>query len=334
MNDEQHIQAQLFQQIKERIPDNYSIVHEISELLNISYDSTYRRLRNEKAITLEEAFQLCKKFRISLDELASSNSNFLSFQCFQVEPENFIGLKWLDRILEDLKYIVQQDRKEMVYAAKDPPIFQYFQFPEIAAFKMFFWEKTLFHFYDDEKKKFKIGHIQDDIKEKCLKIAQYSNQIPTTEIWNEDTFRILIRQIEYYWVSGYFESKEDLELLLEKIEIWLAHNQKQAEYGMKFPYDAPNQGIENSYKLYENEIVINDNTIHITTNRSESVYLTFNVLGLLHSSNSTFCTSISKFQKALMSKSNLISQVGDKERNRFFNKLNDCIYEFKKNFEV
>lgn len=334
MNDEQNIQALLFDKIKKKIPDNYSIVHEISELLNISYDSTYRRLRNEKSITLEEALCLSKKFNISLDELVNSNSNFLSFRCFQVEPENFIGLKWLDRILEDLKYIVQQDRKDMIYAAKDPPIFQYFQFPEIAAFKMFFWEKTLFHFFDDEKKKFKVGHIQDGIKEKCLKISQHSNQIPTTEIWNEDTFRILIRQIEYYWVSGYFDSKEDLKLLLEKIEIWLAHNQKQAEYGMKFPYDSPSQGMENSYTLYENEIVINDNTIHITTNGLESVYLTFNVLGLLHSTNPVFCSSISKFHKALMSKSNLISQVGDKERNRFFNKLNDCIFQFKKTFDI
>ena len=42
------IQKEFFKQIRVKLLPNISFVHDISELLGISYDSAYRRIRGEK----------------------------------------------------------------------------------------------------------------------------------------------------------------------------------------------------------------------------------------------------------------------------------------------
>ncbi len=330
MVDFSEIQTSFFEQVKKKLNSNLSLVHEVSETLGISYDSAYRRLRGEKKLYLDEAFKLSKHFDIPLHELFQTNNNSLVFKAFHVEPGKFNSISWLDFILSNIQKVSLAPEKQIIYSAKDPPIFQYLQFPEIVSFKLFFWEKTLFYSQNLINKKYSARAINEDVKKRCSLITSLSLKIPTTEIWNEDTFRILMRQIEYYWISGYFDSKEDIEILLDKIEKWLIHNQKEAELGFRFIHDSSPKGIEGSYILYENEIIINDNTILISIGNKCYTYFTYNVLGLLCSDNKEFCDEVSSFHKTIMSKSNLISSVGEKERNRFFNKLHRNIELFRK----
>ena len=65
---ENDIQNQLFNQIKDRLPENLSLVDEIADLLEISNDSAYRRIRGDKALEFEELGKLAKHFKISLDD--------------------------------------------------------------------------------------------------------------------------------------------------------------------------------------------------------------------------------------------------------------------------
>jgi hypothetical protein len=228
---------------------------------------------------------------------------------------------WLTRINDDIRIIHGAKEKEIIYAAKDPPIFHYFHFPEIAAFKFFFWEKTIFDFPEYENKLFRIDDTNPEIVEIGNSILRYALKIPTIEIWNEDTFIMLMKQIEYYWVSGYFAKKDDMANLLDKLEKWLKHIRKQADCGFKFLYGNPADGIENSFSMYENEVVLNDNSIYVKVGEHQASYLTYNVISLLVSRDASFCGNIEKYMRQLIRKSNLISVSNEKERNRFFNKL-------------
>nr|WP_319398313.1 helix-turn-helix transcriptional regulator [uncultured Carboxylicivirga sp.] len=328
------IQTKLFDLIREKIANNLSLAQEVAEILGISNDSAYRRIRGEKTLSLDEASQLCSYYNCSMDQFIAQQSSFLTFRQLDVAPGNFDKNKWLDFIYNNLLKINSVARKHILYLAKDPPIFQYFQFPEIASFKFFFWEKTIFNVNIKEGDKFTLSVIDNEIIEKCKKIATIVLKIPTTELWNEDTFRILLRQIEYYWISGYFASKEDLEKLINSIERWLNHNQKQAELGMKFLEGHPDHGIADTYTLYENEIILNDNTIFITTDDVQRVFITYNILGVLINDDAEFCQSVSSLHQTLISKSNMISKVGEKERNRFFNKLTGAIHHFKSSYQL
>ena len=326
-------QKTLFEQIRERLPTDASFVHEIAELLSISYDSAYRRIRGEKALDIQDLYILADSYSLSIDTLFRRHGNKIVFDYFTLEPDK-LGLKeWLGLILSDTKKISQASEKKIIYAAKDPPVFHNFLIPELAAFKIFFWQKTLCHFPEFKDKKLRLDEADMEIIDMGRQLLSVSNKIPTIEIWNEDTFNITLRQIEYYKVSGYFEKEDDILNLCDKLEKWVNHIRKQAEYGYKFLYGEPAEGIENTFSMYENEVVLNDNTILVKSDASTTVYLTFNTLSLLITQSPAFCKNVDNYFNKLITKSHLISVSGAKERNRFFNKLLHIIEEFKKRME-
>jgi hypothetical protein len=334
MSQELTLQQILFQQIKTRMPENLSFVHEVAEMLEISYDSAYRRIRGEKELSMEELYKLSQRFEFSLDALLGIRAGNVVFRKFSLTPRQYYIKDWLMTIREDIRQIHQAREKEIIYAAKDPPIFHYFHFPEIAAFKFFFWEKTIFDFPEYEDKKFRLDDIHPEIVEIGNDIIRSAIKVPTIEIWNEDTFRIFMRQIEYYWISGYFEKRDDMLNLVDKMEKWVRHIQKQAELGFKFGYGQPQEGIPNSFMMYENEVVLNDNTIFVRMGEIMATYLTFNQISLLVTRDPSFCSSIENYMRGLMKKANLISVSGEKERNRFFNKLLNTIEKTRRDLDL
>ena len=71
-------QQSFFQHIKSLLPAHLSLIDVIAEVLNITNDSVFRRVRGEKPITLDEAAKLAKHFKISLDRfLHLRNDSFL-----------------------------------------------------------------------------------------------------------------------------------------------------------------------------------------------------------------------------------------------------------------
>jgi len=330
MNQIATIQAEIFKKIKSKLPPNLSLVFEITDVLGVSQDSAYRRIRGEKPLTVEELFKLRDHFEISLDQFGGEDSGIVNFKCSAIGAKTFKVSSWLEKVYNDLHQINALQNREIIYAAKDPPLFHYFQLPEIAAFKVFFWEKTLFQFPEYEEKMFCLDEISNETLQKGRKTLALAAKLPTTEIWNEQTFKILLSQIEFYWVSGFFSNNDDFFNILDKAEKWIHHIQKEAEYGFKYLYGTQPEGIENNFQLYVNEVVLNDNTILVRTNLGYSAYLTFNVLSLLHTTNHTFCLELDRYFKGILRKSNKISVSGAKERNRFFNEQLHALQKLKR----
>lgn len=323
------IQKAIFEEVRAKLPQNVSFVHEIADLLLVSYDSAYRRIRGEKIISLEELYKLSQRYDISIDAYFEIRSGKIAFDILTVDQDDSCIKDWLQKLYDDIKVILQAPEKWMIYAAKDAPFFHFFQIPEIAAFKVFFWQKTLFQFSDYQHKKFSLAEYDDEIHSIGQKLLIASTKIPITEIWNEDTFRIFLRQIEYYWVAGLFTYENEVWLLCDKLVEWIRHIQLQAEYGYKYLYGQEPHGVEDSFRLYENEVVLNDDSILVDINGHKATYLTFNVASLLMTRDQDFCTCIEKHMRGLIRKSILISSSAAKERHRFFNKLIDQIYRFR-----
>ncbi len=67
--DAKQIQTELFRIIRTRVNDQLPLADTIAQVLGISTDSAYRRIRGEKEIGLEELSLLSTHFQISLDQL-------------------------------------------------------------------------------------------------------------------------------------------------------------------------------------------------------------------------------------------------------------------------
>jgi hypothetical protein len=161
----------------------------------------------------------------------------------------------------------------------------------------------------------------------------YYIRIPTVEIWSEATIASILNQIEYCYVSGFFTCTDDVFRLCSVMDSWLDHVQHQAECGFQFRLGATPEGVENSYRLFNNEVLVSDNTILINMDGQKTSYFTYNVISQLVTTNPVFCDQVEKNLRNLMQKSTLISTTSAKERNRFFNTLHDKVALLKTRIE-
>mgnify|MGYP001252727177 CR=1 FL=1 len=328
MNQGQTVQEILFQSIRSKLPANLSFVHELSELLSISYDSAYRRIRGEKELSLEELKAICLHFEVSVDALFNLKSDHVIFNSMAIGENGFDIEKWLKSILLAIKQIQLAHEKEIIYAAKDIPVFYYFEFPDIAAFKIFFWNKTLIPASGYETRKL-ILEVPEDIYETGRQMLLSYVKIPTIEIWSEETISSVLRQIEYCFVAGFFARTEDVYKLCDVLDTWLNHVQSQAELGFQYMLGRPPEGVENSFRLYQNEVLVTDNTILVQMDGQKVCYNTYNVINQLITTNPVFCNQVENSLRNLMKNSTMISGTSAKERHRFFNILHEKVKALK-----
>jgi len=315
------LQKHFFQFLKSKIPDHVSFVEEIADLLEISTDSSYRRIRGEKPISFEEIQKLCRKFQISIDQILSLDTNSTVFYGQWLNSENFDFEKYLKDMHLQLATILGADSKIMYYEAKDIPPFHHFQFTELANFKYFFWMKTILSYPDFSKTHYEESNLKEPITKTGSEIIKTYIKIPSVEIWSDETINSTIHQIEFYKDSGIFRKKESIEVIYRDLLSLVNHIEQQAETGVKFLHGQSPNGNEENFNLYFNEVFLGHNTILVDAGISKTVFINHGVLNYMITRDKNFCDATKKSFDNTMRKSSLISNVNEKERHRFFDLL-------------
>mgnify|MGYP000175622925 CR=1 FL=1 len=255
-------QLRFFQHIKSMLPPHVSFVDEIANLLNISNDSAYRRIRADKPISFEELQKLCVHYKISLDQFLNlQNDSFIFFG--KIYRDSGFGFEdWLGEVLKQYTIISSFEKKHIYFLLKDLPFNLHFLIPELTAFKCFVWMK-FFSDYDPAKEtKFSFNYPGFE-KHNAIgqKIVDVYNTIPTTELWNTEAINTTIRQIEYYYESGNVVSRDQAAVLFDKVIELVSHIEQEAELGFKFKMGELPQKPLAEYRLFNNEMRLGDNSL-------------------------------------------------------------------------
>lgn len=318
------VQLKLFEAIQRCIPGSISLVDEVSDLLEISTDSMYRRLRGETSLTVSEIVKLCNHYKISFDSLNNTSSDAVTLNFHRInDEESYIA--YLRSIYEDVVKINKHKNKETIYAAKDIPLFHDFSFPLIASFKVFYWMRSILNLEPYQGMKFDSECINDEIRELGKEIYDEYSQMPTSEVWTEITPVGLLRQIEFFWDSGIFKSKKDALAICDEVVEEFSIIEKQAETGRKLDSKRNIISDDNSFKLYWSEIEFGNNCILIDIEGDKTVNMVFNTFNRLSTNNKLLCDEIEKWLRNLIKKSTLISDVSEKQRYQFFRRVYDKI---------
>jgi hypothetical protein len=319
MADPKQVQQNLFAQIKAALPGNLSFVDEMAELLQLSPDSAYRRIRGETLLALDEVLLLCGRYGISVDGLAHSNGNHILFAGQQIDFERFELERHLAYILQQLQALAAQPQGRMVYLAKDVPVFHYFRFGELAAFKFYAWLKTLLRNPAYQGKKFVLAEaVNGNWQQLGQQIWATYAGIDTEEIWSLETINSTLRQIEYCREAMLFDGEETVQLLYAQLLQMLDHIEAQAAAGHKH---LPGGAAQGSYQLYHNGALLGDNTILMQSANGQRAFLNHGILNYINTGDENFCNYTFASLQNIIQKSALISKVGEKERNRFFNRM-------------
>lgn len=324
-------QLQFFKHIKSILPPQLSLADAVADVLQVSNDSAYRRIRGETDVSLEEIKKLCVAFKISLDQLLHLNSDSFVFISTLTNSSDFTYEKWLYSVHEHITRIRSYEICHMSYLAKEFPFFYYFLIPEIASFKSFFFMKSILFYEEWRGKKFS---LQDDYRQYYpiwKKLFETFVSIPGTEIWNVENLTSTIRQIEFYHATGVFKTKDDLAVLFEKLFQMLEHIQIQAEYKVKLHFNQkPTDFSGAEYNLFINELILGDNMEVMQMGDKYYTYLNHSILNYMMTTDERFNGYMKNSMDSIVQKSIPISKVNEKERWIFFNRLRDKLETSRK----
>jgi hypothetical protein len=180
--------------------------------------------------------------------------------------------------------------------------------------------------YDELKtKKFSLNDPYPAYEELGRKIIQVSNQVPTTEIWSNESINATIHQIEFYHEANVFESRNEVQVLFDKLEELVNHFEKQAEIGKRFAFGEIPTAASADYQIYLNELFVGDNTVIAEINNAKISFLNHSVLHIVSTRDERFSNYVYNAMMNMVRKSTKISSVGEKSRSRYFNSLREKI---------
>ena len=325
------LQQTLFQKIKEALPPHLSLADELGSLLELSPDSIYRRIRGEKPVTLTELQKISQHFHLSLDQLLSTHTDSVLFQAPGITAATNSFEAYMQGMLNQFRYFNSFTNREIAYLCKDVPFWYFYLFPALAAFKTFFWTRTL---HNDKKltdERFSTGSHPFS---ECLSIGQQileeHARMNTIELWNVESIHSTVNQIAYYRDAGLFKTQTDLRAVTDSCMSLIDHLQAQAAQGVKFMPGASDVTHRGSLKFYINELILGSNTILLDLDGHKISMITYSTFGYLITRDEKFTARASEHFRSLLSRALLISQSGEKERNRFFNTLRDKVHQVAK----
>lgn len=321
------LQAQFFEKLKDIIPPSITMVDELSEVLGLSKDSVYRRIRNETSLSLEEIVKLCKHYKVSFDLASEQESGNVTFFYELLNTiEDF--KKYLTAIRIDMDAIARSMPHLVTYTAIDIPIFHHFQFRELTAFKVFYWMRSIILDPSFKGQRFCVHDIDPEVIRLAKELYDSYVKVHSVEIWTAETVISQIDQIRYCWESGLFQTKEDALLICKQTEDELLKVQQQAEFGTKDL--TGNKDYADNFKLYYSEIGIGNNCIMTEKGQMKAVYLSFHTLNKLFTTNQQFCQETERWLNNMIHKSILISEVSEKYRYQFFKNILELLVKVRK----
>ena len=326
------LQQQIFNYLKESLPSHLSLADEMCELLDLSPDSAYRRIRGEKPLTISELRLICEKYRISLDQFLNLNNDTVTFRAPDLVASYKSFADYLtNNILQGVKYFLQFKNKKMMYLCKDASLWYFYLFPELAAFKTFFFIRSVQNNPALYPKKFS---MQEFPFTDCFSIMQetlrYFNEIPNEELWNNESFNSTINQVAYYREAGIFRRADDWEQVIDSLLKTIDHLEKQATAGFKFMPGETDLSYRAPIQFYVNDLIIGNNTIYGEMDGHKISWVTYSVFNTLVTKDKRFNDHLFANFNTLKSRSTLISATGEKERVKYFNSLRDKVNALRK----
>ena len=320
----------LFQRIKELLPPHASLVDSVANILHVSSDSAYRRIRGETPLVLDEARELCAHFKLSLDQILNVRGGATMFQNVRIDTKNYNYEKYLAGLITQVEYAGSFIHKEIIYMTKDMVLFHNFYYKPLIAFRYFFWMKSIIQDPGFADKGFEFSLLSEEAEKLSQKLVVAYNKVPSVEIWNTECINSAISQIEFYKESGLFVSSKDIKTVYEALEETIIHLKSEVEYGCKFMPGENPESKKSNFRFFYNRIILGDNTIMVVTDRVKTVFINYDVLNYMSTQDENFCNPCYDDLYRMMKKSTLISQTSEKQRNIFFGILLNKIRERKK----
>ena len=317
-------QKMLFELIRTLAPKNQVLVDIISDLLNISTDAAYRRIRSEKTLDLNETIFLCRHFKISMDALAdiAGEHNFIRCQYNSLDLSNKKNyLTYLQNLLDNLEEVRATPDGEMICTAVDVPAFNYLAYKELTYFRLYTWSADVYGF---------TGSFEEFVQQwDCAEAFDYYAKIvktyqrcPSTEIWTDYTINMALRFLDYHYEMRHFDHQHTPVVLCEQLLDMTDAIHSRAAKGVKGVHGTP-------LKFYISETDLNNNFVLFKKNGATNCTIKLFTINHFYISDQRFCVETEKWLNTAIQRATLVSGSSEKQRRQFFDRQRQKITALK-----
>ncbi|MDR2627858.1 MAG: hypothetical protein LBC40_07480 [Dysgonamonadaceae bacterium] len=280
------------------------------DLLEISRESAYRRLRGDVPFSIEEISKLALELDFSIDELIRESKDRLVFFGPRTPAKDFSHAFQI--MLQKTYYYIQrmtqaQEAESLVVINHIPPVFTVY-FEHLFRFLYYRWlhqnrKSSLNYCFADVI-------IPQEITELQKKIKFAARSLSNTYIFDPNIILNLISVVQYYYRRKLLSEKE-LDLLVEDILSQISLFEKIAQTGYS------------DYKtarcdIFLSSISIEGNSNYIRFDQSMSSYYFTDMVNSIIISDEQICTMHKEWIESLKKYSTLITQSGEILQSEYF----------------
>jgi hypothetical protein len=308
----------LVKKILECIPKNIKPIEYLMDLLDISRESVYRRMRGEIAFTFEEIAKLSLDLNFMVDRVIGANSE--KYICFDLREDTSIDegksfQSMLENYYSTIDNISSAGKGEMIASINRMPLLLLIEFEHL--FKFFYYKWIHQSFKIPVNQPFSDIVISSDImklREKFISKSKICDN--KTFICNRNIFLTLVREIQYYHCRNLISNEDVMRLKKELLE--LLNNMKSVIQ----------RGMDETgcfYNLYFSLLDIEINTTYASFDGNVSSQYWIYSVNSITIKNYEICTLHKKWLESLKKSSVLITQSNEKLQLEFINKQHEYI---------
>lgn len=291
---------------------NVSVPKELAEILDMSLESVYRRLRGEVEFTFSEVIRIAERFSISLDVLISQQKGtFATVHYNQMYNQRSVFVSYLANVNAMLKK-VHEDKGRVLYISNNLPISHSFRNSPLRDFKVYYWQRVVLNRERYRSVNFSTEFaLTDAVNHSINTMLDYYDRIDTSEIWNENSLDSTIRQINYCKRLGLFKDDKILESLYDSVRDTLNALENKLASATK------GEGIE----FYVCSIELASTCVQMYMRDRYLTFLNFSIFNSVSTSNIGIGEEVNAWRDCLLNKSTQIAGESELTRHNFFNVL-------------
>lgn len=319
----ENVQTAFFSNIKNLLSPSKLLANEIALVLRISKAEAYNKIKGSSSLTLQQIEILCKVFncRFEVNPQADKTTSRFRFTPFHTGKVDM--LQYITSLHKQVDNMQKNGLQKLSCSTDDIPFFHLFKYPELTAFKLFFWNSRISSSAGNKA----TPTFTNKNKDKKTIAAAYSlyevyQIIPCLEIWNNSETLIILEQMRYAFTNNLVTDKKlrqeicnQLMLVLHDIEGYAISKAKNKEVLATFDWHYCE--------------VVNNVSYLATLENSQACFLRFNTFNNLESGDANICREVDNWLQSLLKESVGFSGQGSNMRNKYLLSLRKQIEELQ-----
>lgn len=310
-------QITFFERLKYHCEGKVRLAEEISDLLDLSIDSIYRRMRGEVDLTFTEFQQICSHYHyVHADEaqdqlLFINGDNGFGFGNYSVT---------LNRINDLFQQINKQKNIRYTVASEDITFFMLMLSPLLYRFKLHFWVNTFGESRQLPVEPFDANTFAVALQPICRTLEQKWLQANSIEIVGKNPIASILQQIEYYQEAGLFAHNNDLISVREALLELINRLEAICNQNLNLQTDSGKQ-----LKLYISDIPLGNQVIIAEGGEKLTTFISTSDFSFLYTHSEIFGQQRKAWTESVIHRSFAIQESSSKQRRLLFNELRNQI---------